>query len=90
MSRRAHSEYVLIGRAGALTRHAQGTGPETTAAARAKSPVSRAYWDRVVDPAGTLDPRERALRADRAYRAEQARRAARSVAARRKRAAAPA
>lgn len=50
----------------------------------------RARFERLVDPDGTLDPRERAVRADRARRAHMLTLAAKSAAARSKRKAGPA
>lgn len=44
----------------------------------------RARFERLVDPDGVLDPRERAARADRARRAHMLTLAAKSAAARRK------
>lgn len=47
----------------------------------------RARFENLVDPDGTLDPRERAIRADRARRAHMLTLAAKSAAARKKKAA---
>lgn len=46
----------------------------------------RARFERLVDPDGTLDPQERAVRADRARRAHMLTLAAKSAAARKKKA----
>jgi hypothetical protein len=50
----------------------------------------RARFERLVDPDGTLDPAERAIRADRAQRAHMLSLAAKSAAARRRKKAADA
>ena len=49
-----------------------------------------ARFERLVDPAGTLEPRERAIRADRARRAHMLTLAAKSAESRRKKKATPA
>lgn len=49
----------------------------------------RARFERLVDPDGTLDPRERAVRADRARRAHMLSLAAKSAESRRTKKAAP-
>lgn len=49
----------------------------------------RARFEKLVDPDGTLDPKERAVRADRARRAHMLALAARSAEARRNRNAKP-
>ena len=46
----------------------------------------KARFERLVDPDGTMDPRERAIRADRARRAHMLTLAAKSAAARKKKA----
>jgi hypothetical protein len=48
----------------------------------------RARFERLVDPDGTLDPAERAIRADRAQRAHMLSLSAKSAASRRKKASA--
>lgn len=59
-------ERVLHARMAALTRHAHGDTVKATEPARRGF---LAKFEREVDPNGTLDPAERAVRADRALRA---------------------
>lgn len=54
------------GRVGGLTAQARYGGVAMTKPAR---DGFRAKWERLVDPAGVLDPRERTRRAERALRA---------------------
>lgn len=60
------TERRLLASRAALLRHARGTGPETTRAARE---AQMARWERQVDPDGTLPPAERQIRAKRLQRA---------------------
>jgi hypothetical protein len=64
----------------ALTRHARGNTREAVAPARAGF---LAKFERDVDPDGTMDPAERAVRAERLLKAHMIRLAARSAEARR-------
>jgi hypothetical protein len=64
----------------ALTRHSRGDTKQATKAARAGF---MAKFERECDPDGTLDPAERAVRAERLLRAHMIRLAAKSAEARR-------
>ena len=64
------AERSLRARLAAHHLHAAVADPAAhTAPARAASPASPTYWERVVDPDGTLDPSDRARRADHARKA---------------------
>jgi hypothetical protein len=73
----------LRARIAAHSLHAQRDARETTSAARA---AFLARFERLVDPEGSLDPKERGRRAEAARRAHFARLALRSALARRKKA----
>jgi len=64
--------------------HSKYAGDEITAAARAASPGSNAYWEQKVDPDLELAPAERARRASHAKKAHFARLALKSSIARRR------
>ena len=70
----------MRGRIGAYVAHSRHSGQEMTAAGRR---AFLASFERQVDPDGTLDPRERARRAEAALRAHMLRLSAKSVEARR-------
>lgn len=73
-------------RLAALTLHAGVADPTAyTAPARAAGPGALSYWERVVDPDGTLDDASRARRAEFAKRAHYQRLAYKSARARRRR-----
>jgi hypothetical protein len=67
--------------------HSQHDSKVTSQAAREASPGSDDYWARQVDPDRTLDPAERARRANHAKKAYFARLALKSAQARRRKAA---
>lgn len=75
-------ERRLIARLGAQSKWARYDPREGTAAARA---VFQSRWERDVDPDGTLQPAERARRADSAKKAYYTRLALLSAQARRRR-----
>lgn len=75
------SERSLSARLAAYSKWAQTDAREGTAAARA---AFRDRFDREVDPDGTLDPAERARRAEAARKAHFTRLALKSAQARRK------
>lgn len=64
------AQRTLRARLAAHHKWAQTEDPSAaTAPARAASPGSLDYWERQVDPAGTLDPADRARRAEHAKKA---------------------
>lgn len=69
-----------------MAAHVRWSGPEdpqqATAPARAAGPGQLAYWERKVDPDGSLPPAERTRRAEHAKRAHYARLAIASAQAR--------
>jgi hypothetical protein len=70
--------------------HATISDPKAhTAPARDASPQSLTYWERQLDPDGTMPPEERARRAEHARRSYMKRLALKSARARRARKAAP-
>lgn len=73
-------------RRAALLRWSREDAHAGTAAARAAGPGSLSYWEREVDPDLTLQPDERARRAERAKRAYYVGLAIKSAEARRGRA----
>jgi len=76
------SVHEINGRIGGLTRWAHEKDPSgATAPARQ---AMRERFEREVDPDGTLDPQERAIRADRARRAWMSTLARKSAEARRR------
>lgn len=78
MTRRAKNQ-ADWGRIGGLTAWSRNDAERMLGAARVGF---RVRFERLVDPDGTLDPIERAIRADRARRAHMLTLAARSAAAR--------
>lgn len=82
MAKMTHSERVLIGRLGAYVVHSRYDSRELTKPARA---AFESKFERDVDPDGTLDPVERARRAEMARKAHFTRLALKSAQARRRR-----
>lgn len=79
------SELSMRGRIGAYAKWSKTDPKEGTAAARAASPGSLAYFEKQVDPEGVLSEAERLRRAEAARRAHFTRLALASARARRKR-----
>jgi hypothetical protein len=77
-------ERILRARLGAHALHSQYDSKAISQAAREASPGSDGYWERQVDPDGTLDPAERRRRAGHAKRAHFIKLALKSAQARRR------
>lgn len=73
----------LRGRIGGLTLHSRVDSAEHMKPAQAASPGQLPYWERQVDPDGTLSPRDRTARAERARKAHMLKLAMKSAEARR-------
>lgn len=86
MASRHPNDAALIARLAAHVKWAQC--PDRTAATAAARKAYADRWEKLVDPDGTLDPAERAYRANHAKSAHYARMALRSAEVRRNNAAA--